>query len=218
MGDSNAAMLIPAFTAMAETNDLTLSVAVADGCPWQRGFVVMDELWSPHCGENQEDAYRRLVPSLDPDVIVLMDAELPESRLASTARMRSTSTASLEQLRATGRTILLVDPIVRSPADEPPLECLDEATFLEDCRYVADLTPSRTDRLHEELADGKPDVRTVDLDTLACPYLPICDPMVDGKVVRWDLQHLSLQYASTLGDELTATFEQLGLLRPGGTR
>ena len=36
MGDSNAEMMIPAFERLARDENLTLSVAVRSGCPWQR--------------------------------------------------------------------------------------------------------------------------------------------------------------------------------------
>ena len=39
MGDSHARMYIPALTTLAEERGFTLSVAVAPGCPWQRGIL-----------------------------------------------------------------------------------------------------------------------------------------------------------------------------------
>lgn len=35
-----------------------------------------------------------------------------------------------------------------------------------------------------------------------CPHLPICDPVVDGLIVRRDNTHLTTRYARTLVDGL----------------
>lgn len=53
-----------------------------------------------------------------------------------------------------------------------------------------------------------------DLGRLACPFLPICDPVLKGRVVWWDGQHLAAGYSASLADELGAALRLLGLL-PG---
>ncbi len=67
--------------------------------------------------------------------------------------------------------------------------------------------------LYKELAADKTDVKVANLDTLACPYLPICDPVIAGHVVRWNHQHLATGYAATLGPSLIAFLNQEGLLK-----
>jgi hypothetical protein len=51
----------------------------------------------------------------------------------------------------------------------------------------------------------------LDLDRLACPYLPICDPIVRGKIVWYDLSHLSIGYSRTLADPIRALFTADGI-------
>ena len=68
------------------------------------------------------------------------------------------------------------------------------------------------EQLERDQADGSERVTTVDLDRLICPFLPICDPIVGGNVVRWDFQHLAEEYAATLGDELATYFRAIGVL------
>ncbi len=210
MGDSNAQMLIPAFKAMAEANDLTLSLAVTAGCAWQRGANTL-KAKSPQCASNKDDAYKRVIPALEPDIVFAVNAEYPITVL-NQAVMTSSTKASLKQLEAPGRIVVMMEPMVQAPADDPPLACLGAVEFLEDCRFVADTAPSRTDLLYQKLATGQPDVKVANLDQLACPYLPICDPVIGGHVVRWNFQHLARDYAASLGDELTSYFQQQGLL------
>ena len=51
-----------------------------------------------------------------------------------------------------------------------------------------------------------------DLDQLVCPYLPICDPIVDETVVKADHSHLSRQFAVTLAPAIGAYLESNGLI------
>ena len=72
MGDSTAWMWIPAFTEMAKHESLTLSIAFSSGCPWQLGleYNLGDSITKP-CAAHQKDWFTRVVPQLDPDIIVL---------------------------------------------------------------------------------------------------------------------------------------------------
>ncbi len=74
MGDSNAQMWIPALTEVARSRGLTLSLAVTPGCPWQRGLYVLSKPIRDMCRTNKEDAYQRVIPALEPDLIVLAGA------------------------------------------------------------------------------------------------------------------------------------------------
>lgn len=57
-------------------------------------------------------------------------------------------------------------------------------------------------------------MRTADFDRLACPFLPICDPIIDDTIVFWNGSHLAERYSRTLGPDLTAYFTEQGLI-PG---
>jgi hypothetical protein len=164
----------------------------------------------PSCRALRNDAYARVIPALHPDIIVLANTE----SIYRFDLLQRTTVAALPSLRAPGRTLILVEPIVHSPPD--PLPCLQEATFVEDCRYVADTRPSPVDQLYRRLAADDPTILSASLDRLACPYLPICDPIIGGRVVRWDGQHLATAYAATLGDELAAYLRATKLLPAAG--
>jgi peptidoglycan/LPS O-acetylase OafA/YrhL len=213
MGDSNAEMLVPAFESLARAQGLTLSLEITAGCPWQRGIYGAIASIRPVCQRNKEDAYTRVIPTLQPDIIVLVDRDYPPSERLTNEIERATR-ASLAQLKAPGRRLVLVDPIVQSPAPPEPLQCLRHARFLEDCRYVADSVPNPISLLFRRLADADPSMLAANFDRLVCPYLPICDPVIGGVVVRWDHQHISAAYSATLGSGLAAYFKA-GKLIPG---
>ena len=72
MGDSVAHSLVPGLEALARAEGLTLSVAVMDGCPWQRdrdAFVPPEV--QARCRERRDAVYDRVIPELRPDVLVL---------------------------------------------------------------------------------------------------------------------------------------------------
>ena len=67
--------------------------------------------------------------------------------------------------------------------------------------------------MFRSVADG---TRVFDenLDTLVCPFLPICDPIIDGQIVRWDPAHLTPKFAETLSGPVQAILARDGLI-PG---
>jgi peptidoglycan/LPS O-acetylase OafA/YrhL len=214
MGDSNAEMLVPAFQSLARARGLTLSLEVTSGCPWQRGIFGAITALRSRCNRNREDAYKRVIPALHPDIIVLVDRGYPLSGKQATAFEEATKD-SLDQLRAPGRKLVLVEPIVAGPAQPDPLTCLSHARFLEDCRFVAHTAPNQTELLFRRLAKTDPSYIDANLDRLACPYLPICDPVIGGVVVRWDRLHLATAYSATLGPALMTFFENAKLIPRG---
>ena len=59
------------------------------------------------------------------------------------------------------------------------------------------------------------DVVTLDLDRLVCPYLPICDPVIRGRIVRADDDgHLSVDFANSLAGPIADLLRQNGVLAP----
>ena len=108
MGDSNAATLTPAFTKIAEAEDLTLSAVVSLGCRWQRDLYYSTAEIRERCRKEKEDAYDRVIPALDPDLIVLVNAHEDQGHLppnasdVDDATLRSMTAASLKELAADG--------------------------------------------------------------------------------------------------------------------
>jgi peptidoglycan/LPS O-acetylase OafA/YrhL len=228
IGDSHAQMLIPAFTKIARQEHLTLSVAVWGGCPWQR------DLYTPtataDCVKRKEDAYTRVIPALRPDLIVAAqfgydDTSLspfpvfgPDRRVVirGTAPFSSllfrTTLRSVKALRADGRDLVIIEPIPVASSD--PTACLKTARVVEDCRYVVRGRPSRLEMLYRRLAGRSHRVWSADFDRLVCPYLPICDPVIAGHIVKVDVQHLTLEYSEYIADDIDAYLKANGLIPP----
>jgi peptidoglycan/LPS O-acetylase OafA/YrhL len=219
MGDSNAVMLVPSFTRIAQARNLTLSVEATPGCRWQQGLYYWTTDIRDRCRRNRTDAYARVISALHPDVIVLVNAnedsqqlpDQPDSR-PDPALLRSSTIDSLRALRAPGRDIVVIEPLP-APADNAnPLACLGQERVIEPCRYSGDKTPTRVEMLERSLAKRDPHLYTADFDKLVCPFLPICDPIVNGLVVKWDGEHLARRFAESLAPAITAYFDDNRLL------
>ena len=231
MGDSNAWMMIPAFTEIARRENLTLSVSVHGGCPWQRDLYAYPVnvngtiLRTQDCVKFKEDTYKRVIPELKPDLIVVMTVEherinvVPflgpnrKALLSSPALVRwidTTTKRSLRVLQADGRKVLILEPIPGAPFD--PLSCLSQAKDLEACRFVTTVNPDSVERYYRGLARRDKAVTSADFDRLACPFLPICDPVVNGEIVRRDGEHLTSQFAASLAPEIDAYLKNAGLI------
>ena len=82
----------------------------------------------------------------------------------------------------------------------------------EECRYVAPPGDGAMERFYQRVTKERDDVEVINLDQAVCPFLPICDPVVGGLVVRWDHQHIAVAYSATLGDDLAVRLRSVGLL------
>ena len=233
MGDSHAQMMVPTFTEIARREHLTLSLAVKGACPWQRDLFVPairvagKTIRPEGCKAEKEDLYARVIQELHPDVIVVMqypyetpnqlvhflgpDGRPLEYGTPAYARwLETTTTASVAALRAGGRDVLIMEPIQIAPFD--PLACLSRAKVLEECRYVGSLVPDSLERLYRRLATRDDRVWSADLDRLVCPYLPICDPIVDGQIVKFDVSHLTEKFAKSLVAQVNDYLKRIGLI------
>jgi hypothetical protein len=85
-----------------------------------------------------------------------------------------------------------------APFGTDPLECLSAATYLDECRFVSNREPTPVEQIYRRLAGAADQIWTLDLDARVCPYMPICDPIVGGLIVRRDTSHLTTRFAITL--------------------
>ena len=53
---------------------------------------------------------------------------------------------------------------------------------------------------------------SLDIDRLVCPYLPICDPLIDHHFVTIDGAHLSATFSSTLAAPIAEFFRSNGIV------
>jgi len=232
IGDSHAWMLIPAFEAIARRDDLTLSVSVLTSCPWQRGLyptpITVNGVTTntKACEAHKEDLYSRVIPSLRPDVIAVMEVGhedrdvtqflgpgqrvMRDSAPGYSDWIEKTTSDSLDALGADGRKVLMIEPIPVAPSD--PLACLSKAKVLEECRYIASHNADNMERVYRGLADHDDRTWTLDLDRLVCPYLPICDPVVDHQIVKFDTSHLTAKFVVSIAPAINAYLEDNGLI------
>ena len=232
VGDSHAGMLIPALTEIARRNDATLSLAIKGGCPWQQRLYATPvtvngvTLRTEDCRNEKDDFYNRVLPELHPDIIFTMNVDhenkdtlpylgpdgkyTPSGSPTSVRWLRETTTDSLAKLRATGAKVVMLEPTPVAPFN--PLDCLSASTYVEECRYIADQRPVSLETDYRELDRRSEDVWSVDMDKLVCPFFPICDPLVDGEIVKWDASHLTTAFVEAMAPQLDDYLRQSDIL------
>lgn len=227
LGDSHAAMFTPMVEKVARRRGFKLVVASTPGCPWVRD--IRWERSEPVCFDRQDEVQDQIIPKVDPDIVVLfqrafddptypavlVDRDRLTLKPGSAAQNRAIedrTSAVVDSLRANGRLVVIVEPIPITSPEHDPVGCLSKAKFLEECRFVSQVEPSPSEVIVRSLAAGDPKVITVDFDRLACPFLPVCDAVIDGSVVYQDYQHLTATWATTMDRRFEADLVQAGLL------
>lgn len=221
MGDSHASMLLPAMRAIARKAGATLALAAKSGCPWQQ--TLRFTRGEPDCENFQKQWYEHVVPEFDPDIIILA-SRATDHLIGSgygvestdgtpptdvSALMAATAERSLLALAAPGRTLVVEEPVPVS-ADNA-MSCLSGVALSSECSFLAD-GASKAELSYRALAERLPGVRTIDLDPLVCPDLPVCDPIVGGIVVRLDHDHISAAWSAFMSDDLDALLRAKGVL------
>jgi peptidoglycan/LPS O-acetylase OafA/YrhL len=225
VGDSHAAMLLPSLTDVAKQEHWTLAALITDGCPWQDGLYRFSGKLSRVCKNHKADWRDRVIRALNPRIMLLVEAPLDrpgvkglslfgangELPMGSPQAQRAIDRATDETVaryRRDGRDVVIFEPIPQWPQDDDPLACISHATTIEQCRFVAGTAPSAIELNYRRLAHADKHVWSIDIDRLACPYLPICDQVINGTIVWADVSHLSGQYARTLAAPMRQVFEQ----------
>ena len=129
---------------------------------------------------------------------------------ADVRRVVKDSIDSLRRLRATGAKVAVLEPIPVVGVDQ--LACLAKATYVEECRQVARATQDSLERAYRALDARDPHIWSVDIDRLVCPYLPICDPVVNRRAVRRDGTHLTTAFAESIAPQLETYLREVRVL------
>jgi peptidoglycan/LPS O-acetylase OafA/YrhL len=224
MGDSLARMWIPAFTAIARRESFTLVLASHPSCPWPQGLGGLGI--STTCPAQRADWYNRVVPEFDPDIIFLANRpyDAPGNLLPMAVSGRrvtaqdplgqnaiATSTErSLHLLSRPGRTLVIIEPTpLPERLDFDPLSCVSSGSA--HCSFTVSTPVTALDEVYRNLGTG-PDVKTLELNRLACPRLPVCDPVVNDIIVRRDHTHLTATYVLALSNALQSILHDQGIL------
>ena len=72
------------------------------------------------------------------------------------------------------------------------------------CRFVANTDPVATRAPLPATRRRNSGVFSANFDQIVCPYLPICDPVVNGKIVRFDASHLTAPSPNTIAPQVDA--------------
>ncbi|MGZ4737476.1 MAG: acyltransferase family protein, partial [Acidimicrobiia bacterium] len=238
MGDSLARMWIPAFTAIARKESLTLMVASHPGCPW----------WPPatnpgnrnSCALLRADWYHRLIPQFEPDIVFLglrgLDAPgntfwvtsprtgAGDYRILKTPKagyvvaqtsageqtLRTQAAGALQLLRRPGREVVILEPTPLAPDPNfNPLDCASSGKT--DCSFRVRPGPTPIVQFYRTLA-RTPDVWSLDLNQLVCPRFEVCDPVVDDVLTRRDHTHITGTYSLALSNSLEALLQRERIL------
>ena len=211
--------MIPTFTAIAEQHDLTLSV-VGPGRlplaarPLRSRSRAGERPTGRGCKQVKDDLYDRVIPALDPDIVVVANlgfpARGPSSRRSGRAAARGRARPSYDGMAPgdhVARRSTSSRPVGREgrrarahPRDAGRHDGPGHLPVAANDRRGVPLRGRPRALGHRvrlpAARPGTTTARSVDLDRLVCPFLPICDPIVDGHVVQIDGHHLSPAAAS----------------------
>jgi hypothetical protein len=231
IGDSHAQSLIRAFVGVAKRHTMRVAIVTSPNCPWEEGTVEQPPNAPADltrvCRAHQDDWYERVVPQYEPDLVVLAHRTLDDPLTPSAVsfpdgkvrrsdhpgfagEMRRAVDRTIDRLRADGRKIVIVEPLPTASGINP-FTCLSKADYLDECRYVSFAVATRLETYYRSIADGR-DVYSVDLDHLVCPYLPICDPIVGGVVVKKDPQHITAAFSAAMADAIDRLLVDDGII------
>jgi len=218
MGDSNAHMYIPMFEQIADQYDLTLSLGT--GCPWQKGLTKLGyHTTIERCKSLKADLYSRVIPALQPDTIIVVNAAMgledgAPGLVGAVAKAENQLTRpALAELQRSAKHIVIIQPLPYTTNKVGPRACLEHVRFVEQCRFRPGKPTSQLVLL-EKIAKTDPAVDIIHTDRMVCPLLTVCDPVIDGKVVWADPQHLTLSFAKTMTDRVTDALALLDVI-PG---
>ena len=230
VGDSQAETLVPVFERLAREHDLTLSVNVIAGCPWQEGLANdrLAEGRTQECTEARVGWYRGALRQLDPDVVVLLDRPRDDPEewggevTRRDGRSQSLGRAVYETTRSTLRQVTRVAPAVVvqrlvMPETFDPLDCLAGADRLGQCTVSVPVDPSASDGYVSAIAAQDEDVHPLSLGRVFCPTTPVCPPVRDDTVVWRDDHHYTVSWAMRRRHALWEALLGTGLL-DGGSR
>jgi hypothetical protein len=222
IGDSHARMFLPAFETAAAERGLTLAVAFAPSCPWQRDLLAGTgdgDRFTDRCRRERSRTYDEIVPGLDPDVIAVVGfprsttvgggafTDRDDWRHLSVPELVAAATrATIESLVDDGRAILAIEPVPILTANQ--LSCLSASATTTSC-VMSPHPEGVEEAVLRQLDESSVDIVSLDLDGRICPSLPLCEPIVDGMVTRRDSHHLTPAFAATFANDIGAAIDEL---------
>ena len=226
VGDSHARTLIPAFSSLAKAEGWTFSVTAVGGCPWQQRLRYSDELErTERCDEHQLSWYQKIIPALDPDVVVLFNRAFDDPKFRRRMLIegepvgaknqyevvQETSEATVAALVQEGRLVVALEQLPLTGRDVTT--CLSGAVSQKECTFTASGGPLPTEIVLRYLDLKYKKMVSLDIDALSCPQLPLCLPVVDGLIVRRDAHHLTAKFSDYISTKLGEAIKASGVLK-----
>jgi peptidoglycan/LPS O-acetylase OafA/YrhL len=218
VGDSHLQMLFGVLDAIAGRHDIQLYTWMYYVCPWQAD-VLPTGANSDSC-KRGKGFLRQMLEQVRPDVVVTInrgydDPNYPRGLYREAApsvtdpgRVLSAATgAAVDEIRSYGARLIVVEPVPSLKVNQR--DCLSRATYVEQCAGTA-AGKLASEKALEARAASRHDVTVVDLDRVLCPRLPTCAAVVNGLVVRKDLDHMSVPFAQAITDVLDSRLTTAG--------
>ncbi|UMG91444.1 acyltransferase family protein [Nocardioides sp. TF02-7] len=229
VGDSHARMWTDAFAALAEDHGWRFSISAEASCIFQDG-VTRKAGNDEACDEARDGFYDRTLPAMEPDLVVFASAARTEKRFHGVPvaadgvtnedakeLLARTTRSTVDLVQRAGASVLFLKTSMGTegwgPSGPDPLRCLAEAERLRDCTVVQPPDRPAEDAIYESLAIGDDRVAAIDPTPVYCPDAPVCLPVLGGKVVWRNVNHLTPEVLVARRDRLWRLVQETGLLR-----
>lgn len=225
IGDSHARMMAKMFTDLAKEHHFTLSMNDVAGCAWQEN---LQNVQSPKdrqrkCTAARVGWYDKVLPKLDPDLVVLTSYPRDDSHWETRIKERDGKKEPLHRAiqRATRDTLRKIDKVasrtlmietVITPEKFQPNDCLTTTHDVRRCAVPVPETNRPTDGYYLAEAAQDPDFYTVNLNKAFCPDAPVCMPVVQGQIVYRDKHHLTPAFADRQRHKVWRLVKKTGVL------
>jgi hypothetical protein len=218
--------MVRMFAELAKEHDFTLSVNALLGCPWQENLenVQSGPPRRKACTAARVGWYDEVLPKLHPDVVVIASSPREDPKHWTTRMVqrdgrhdplheaeRSATRDTLRSIERSTQRVLLVQSIVTAKSFNPDA-CMTRTGDPDKCVVPLPTRSGPTDRLYRAEAAAHADVFTTNLNPAFCPDAPRCEPVVDGRVVWRDHDHLTPGFAAGRKDRVWRLVERTGVL------
>jgi hypothetical protein len=222
--------VLPLLAKMAHKHGFSLAANVANGCPWQAGLD--NESRPPElrqeCIDHRGAWYDDVLPQLHPALVVLVEQSydgndkynMTLSRIGGSDEnleelLANTTHETLDTFHDLGARSMVFQNTIK--AQSSPLDCLAGAKFVSDCLVPVPIGLDPSDSFYQAEDVARDDMWAVSINHLICPGAPLCRPILDGRVVWRDYNHLTTTILLHLEDKIwhemtdAGAFDGLGL-------
>jgi hypothetical protein len=227
IGDSQAMSFVPMFEKLAEEHDLTLSLAIGPGCPWQEGLdnAKLGPATAEACDKGRVGWYDEALPKLNPDVVVLLDRPRDDPKEWGDVVSRrdgqqqplqravfETTRDTLAKITKVATKTVIIERLIM-PETFNPVDCLASSSRVGECAVPVPTKPSASDGFYAAQAAQSANVLSVNLNDVFCKDAPVCLPM-DGRQVVWrDDHHYTASYATARRAEVWKVLSDAGAFK-----